>query len=148
MNRKIKFRGKSKLQIAELDEFEITHEYGWVTGNLITNNGRPFIVGDIADTSEEYIDIEYWASVIPDSIGQYSGLSDVNDKETYEGDIVKWVDSDGNDRVDVVVWRRGGLVLCNACYTVGTYLHKDMAVIGNIYDNPELITDKTTDYAK
>lgn len=70
--REIKFSGKSVLPIEELDQLEIKHENGWVTGNLITNAGNPFIVGDLVDWGKEFIAHEYWVKVIPATVGQYA----------------------------------------------------------------------------
>ena len=43
--REIKFRGKTKLSNEELNEREIKHDNGWITGNLIKNGNKPMIVG-------------------------------------------------------------------------------------------------------
>jgi hypothetical protein len=40
----------------------------WVCGNLISNNGRPFIVGDVVESDEEYILFEFWVPVEKESI--------------------------------------------------------------------------------
>ncbi len=66
---------------------------------------------------------------------QFTGLQDKNGKEIYEGDVVTWYNSDGAVRTDQVLWRNGGLVLCNSQYTVGSYAN--LEIIGNIYENPE-----------
>lgn len=72
------------------------------------------------------------------AIMQFTGLYDENDKEIYEGDIIQ--DSSGN--LLVVEWNddtckyqfNDGHEL-NDCKNYGTF----KLVIGNIYENPELI---------
>lgn len=78
-----------------------------------------------------------WVGVIPETVGQFTGLLDKNGKEIYEGDVVVWTDSDSIKRQDVVKWASGGLCLCNSQYTVGSYV--GLEVIGNEFDNPELL---------
>lgn len=88
---------------------------------------------------------------IPFAINQYTGLKDKNDKEIYEGDVVRWSDGDyeapGNPRIAEV---RFAPELCFYAFNVGgghkfgfsnfiyTDTEKHLEVIGNIYENPEL----------
>lgn len=80
---------------------------------------------------------------------QTTGLKDKNDKEIYERDIVKFSDCDDDVYINPVVWDKN----C-ACFGVSfswgylisfEYLEefytelKDIEVIGNIYENPELL---------
>lgn len=67
---------------------------------------------------------------------QFTGLCDKNGKEIYDGDIVKWIDSDGNERIDEVKFIDGGFRLCNINYTIFHYPEKE--IIGNIHDNANL----------
>lgn len=84
--------------------------------------------------------------IVPETVGQFIGLKDKNGKEIYEGDIVKaW--SQGVSAIGEVSRRIDGLWIIYPAYqkqTIwGLMPDKDgtttVEVIGNIYDNPELV---------
>lgn len=70
---------------------------------------------------------------------QYTGLKDKNGKEIYEGDLLK--DMDGN--IDEVIFD-GGSFLVKHSETNYDFIAviNYFKVIGNIYENQELLTNK------
>ncbi len=75
------------------------------------------------------------------TLGQFTGLMDLNEKEIYEGDIVKW----GGD-LTPVEFQNGGFVLTdfgrgeNGKKVHTVYVNLDeLEIIGNIYENKDLI---------
>ena len=121
----IKFRGKS------IDGKE------WLYGDLVSSaDKKRFAI--LVNDKESYDECE----IIPETIGQFSGLYDCNKKEIYEGDILKW----SNGRMYVVKFWRGmfyaSVEECNDGFLGGFPLHaltEYCEIVGNIYDNTELL---------
>lgn len=83
-----------------------------------------------------------------DTVGQYTDLTDKNVTKIFEGDIVKYGDTVHN----VVFEQRNGTAYFGLVYSTletlsfGYYQDlKQIEVIGNIYDNPELLGDENND---
>ena len=125
--REILFRGKR------------TDNGKWECGDLLSPNefnAIPHIV--YIDYLNEYGDIgEISTPVIPETVGQYTGLTDNNGRKIFEGDIVDYISSDviGNPKTGTII------VEDMTDYDTMIYLnHSDeLQIIGNIHDNPELL---------
>ena len=110
----------------------------WVHGSLdIHKSGVVVIMSDEIVTS-------IYARVDPDTVGQYTGLTDKNGKKIFEGDLVR-VEVAKIDFVAVCKFYSGsfGLVwhyMGAERYSAFTGMcHVEYEVIGNIHDNPELM---------
>lgn len=143
--REIKFRGKTKMAMVDLDILEIPHVNGWVYGNLITEGEIAFIVGGIEEWDNEYLAHSWWVMVDEDTIGQYTGLKDRYGTDIYEGDIVNCDECYGK-----IEWNEEYASFCLLIpYNDGNDVSFDeemlydyadeCRVIGNIYENPELL---------
>lgn len=119
--REIKFRGK-RIDNGEWIEGYFYHEEFY--GEIITLELKTTHICDI------------------NTIGQYTGLKDKNGKEIYEGDILDFDEKEWGESgyVSAVVWDEKE---CCFCFDGGTPFDVGQwrKVIGNIYDNPELLED-------
>ncbi len=123
----------------------------WLHGFYLQNRGAHFVCPDEFATNKCFDDYQ----VDPETVGQFTGIVDKNDKEIYEGDIVKTQFS--KDPLGHVVWHNNGyFCICTSdermkygedFTTIGQFVQDQIDgdrikidVIGNIHDNPELIS--------
>lgn len=157
MNREILFKAKKK------DNGE------WVEGNLITNerNENQKYIGYIFDERNGVIEDFDLVEVIPDTICQYTGLTDKNGQKIWENDILighgndrdlskvsfgKFyvIDAETLNKVDEVVGWHTEVIetdalskcepFCLPMPLTDFYIKRsEFEVFGNIFDNPELL---------
>ena len=146
--REILFRGK-------------TEQHKWAYGYLVANakwyvTGRPMTVlipGDCV-LYPPY-EIESYEEVIPETVGQFTGVTDKNGKKIFEGDIIKHythvlVGKPEKFEVGLIRWnekylawerttpdKSEPLIGCVRISHTSVY-----EVIGNIHDNPELLENE------
>ena len=146
MTRTIKFRGKS------------IYNGRWVEGDLVRHyeNQRRFIAQEQMAYTYSMCGIdrlvsERYCEIDPESVGQYTGLNDKNGKEIYEDDIctANWYDYEepNHTTTGVIEFCEGWIAYWLADYESETFEELnghgcycwDIEVIGNIYENPELL---------
>lgn len=126
MNREILFRGKSS--------------QSWCYGYVHQDYESP--MPNKWRLTTAYGDVKVINS---DTIGEWTGLLDKNNVMIFEGDIIQ-VNHLNNEVCQVCVYYKYGTFLCNTIYgeieydTLGMiWANYQLEVIGNVYDNPELI---------
>ena len=119
--REIKFRGQ------RVDTKE------WVFGDLNQLQSRDLIHGF------EYCQrVSY--EVIPETVGQFTGLKDKNGKKIYEGDSVRSYKSVFRDVVEWSYLLSGWFPFASRS---DIYFADECEIAGNIHDNPELLKGET-----
>lgn len=145
MNREIEFRGFDGIK----------WYYGDLEYNIKTDVARIHTYGEDGSYCRQY-------TVSPDTVGEFTGMRDRHGKRIFEGDVVRRRDSAfGSVDTGVVKYdcHLGAFVLeyesygrtyqstfkdgfsynDGKCTIDGTYSYE---VIGNVYDNPELLSTK------
>lgn len=137
MNREILFRGK-----------EINNEK-WHYGDLLRFGNKRYInicprfVDEyiVEDDKIALYSFGNFIEVIPEAIGRYTGLTDRNGVKIFEGDIIKGKGKnvfvvEYNQNIASFITKGFGILSC-PCMNIGTM--KSYEVIGNIYDNPDML---------
>lgn len=141
MNREVAFRGKCCSDDRWVYGFYVESKTSWqghkphkswIVPDAISNGGFFNILGRYA--------------VKDDTIGQFAGLVDKNGVKVFEGDVVRIVWQDPmfhqwHERTVLVEFKYGRFTV----YQSKPFEYSDrryFEVIGNIYDNPELLNKK------
>lgn len=121
--REILFRGKS------------VNDGRWVFGDL-SNYGDYKTITTLKDFS--IIDS---CEVIPETVGQYTGLKDLHGTRIFEGDVVKVYDVYCNETVvGVVEFCDGSFRIYDKDFTsYDRWMYCKVEVIGNVYDDVNLL---------
>lgn len=134
--REILFRGKC------IDNGE------WYEGFLICIGEKCFILGKPIEINNVHSHITAYG-VIPETVGQFTGLTDKNGKRFFEGDIVKRTDLhiSNEPSIGFIEYDKD-----NSAFLIhwtdieeysATFPWKEVIeVIGNIHDTPELLNEK------
>ena len=134
--REIIFRGK------RLDNGEWV--YGWPFADTADcslkkigkcgcpHDGSEYFIVEWVDDYHEYEERQ----VIPNTVGQYTGLKDKTGKRIFEGDIL----SLRTGRPHVVRFENGAFILEGSAIPISFAIKFE--IIGNVHDNPELIKEE------
>ena len=126
--REILFRGK------RIDNDE------WVEGCgiIATENWVSIftVIDDIDENSSEVNEIE----VLPETVGQYTGLTDKNGDKIFDSDVVDILTE--NEEVGIVTYDEGCFYVKADGFSIdfrNNINGNDLLIIGNIHDNPEIL---------
>lgn len=98
----------------------------WVEGSLWVQIDKSYILTLASSRGLE---------VDPDTVGQYTGLTDKNGKKIFEGDIVLDADEPCMIAYENGCWKE----IFQSDWWSFIYDDDEVEIIGNIHDNPELL---------
>ena len=121
----------------------------WIYGHYVHQYGADMIY--LPNGTDREYGFDYY-HINPETVGQYTGLTDKNGKKIFEGDIVLFEDENPTNYEyhDCTEMRCGAIEYGDNCFYITNriavemedliYHEKlDVEVIGNIYNNPELL---------
>lgn len=127
--RKILFRGKCTNNGEWVQGYPC--RYGWI------GKEKDYIIPDYASAL-------YTAEVDPETIGQYTGLKDMNGNKIFEGDLCL-CNRNISKRIDKRIFEikfdndNGGFLGESGALRIYPEVFYMCEIVGNIYDNPELM---------
>jgi len=86
---------------------------GFAYGVPVSDGERTYIVSGVVDCNKDFITIEQWQTVLPWTIGQFTGVTDKNGMEVFEGDLIDW---NGSGFMLIVEWQGACFVLSGPDY--------------------------------
>ena len=114
---------------------------GWAYGDLFQNEGRAWIL----IINDQFLNSPQMIEVIPETVGQFTGIPDKNGVKIFRGDIMLL--GDGTKRKTVIeydslraqfvarLFDKNSIRMAVSFWSAGE-------IIGNIHDNPELLEVK------
>lgn len=101
----------------------------WIEGFLVKKFDKWYIY--------DFDFLPYSSEITPETVGQYTGMTDKNGKKMFEGDIIK----DRFDDIGQIEYKPKYVAFIIQGWETGFafWVKKDIEVIGNIHDNPELL---------
>lgn len=114
----------------------------WVYGDLLNFGNNVLSVGCYTPNGYEMI-----RRIDPLTVGQFTGLTDRNGEEIYEGDVLA-IEGIKYPRHYIVSWNTEKLMFCigdtplYALLEAGSTTMREYVVCGNIHDNHKLLKDE------
>ena len=140
--REILFRGQTRRKGEKVRMDGSPVDSNWVYGGIFPGEGDRSIIYQTKPEINKF-------PVYSDTVGQYTGLTDKNSVRIFEGDILKFYGEDGDEESYTkyeVIWLENGWHAqdVHRLYMADTlsppsWVKEHFEVIGNIYDNPELL---------
>ena len=143
MNREILFKAKRK------DWKELPKEQWWVEGYYVYCRKRHYILPVLNKAIGFDEREDEWIEIDPDTLCQYTGLTDKNGKKIWENDILCGrLDEEYSENITYkkVVWDMNGFYTKEECSIdfepLDEFDAEHFETCGNIFDNPELLEVK------
>ena len=110
----------------------------WVYGYFYEECGNTYIIEDTQHQRNDLCARNIPYRVIPETVRQFTDNHDKNGKEIYEGDILEFP----NSEIELVEFSQSECGFICGIEPLGFVPADRASIIGNIYDNPNLIKRK------
>lgn len=145
--REILFRGKLTERFADAADSRVdlvkrnVIKDGFVYGSLVVDDGKCYICTSAYAWNKSYVNNSdaTMFEVDPETVGQYTGSSDKNRTKIFEGDVVRAITRFTDIYVEAVTFKDGAFWYKNWSWFKFGFKFEKAEVIGNIYENPELL---------
>lgn len=141
----IKFRGVPLDGFVPTDDVDFDGKF--IYGYYMKNGKDALIISGTIEPSDNLPCPKWFVDVDPKTVGQFTELKDINGVDIYDGDIIRSNYKYAQPNISQIIREDGNSYIVGEDMATGNEMlvsdHiEDIEVIGNVYDNAELLGEE------